>query len=273
MSPACPRLALLRAVLFLAPIVMPASLLRSAEAARIGSMVMNWGARPVKPTDVGQRRDIAEAPTATLERLESHVSTLDPGKTSHPPHRHPQEEVIFLREGTLDVFINGNVHRAGPGSILFFASNDLHNVTNPGSAPATYVVFQFTTKATATAPAPDAIRDPHWLKSQVFDWTATAVKPTKTGERRDFFDSPTATFAHLECHATTLNPGEIPHPPHRHHDEEIIVMKEGSVLVELGGVPHPAGPQSVALFASNDLHGMKNTGSVPATYYVLRVGP
>ncbi|HVU18541.1 MAG TPA: cupin domain-containing protein [Candidatus Didemnitutus sp.] len=241
--------------------------------ARLGSMVVDWGARPVKPTDVGQRRDICEAPTPTLVRLESHVSTLNPGKTSHPPHRHPQEEVIFLREGSLEVSINGQVHHAGPGSILFFASNDLHNVTNSGIVPATYVVFQFSTPATASAPAADGTRDAHWLKSQVFDWSTTAVKATKPGERRDFFDSPTATFRHLECHATTLRPGEIPHPPHRHADEEIIVMKEGNVTVELNGVPHEAGPQSVALFASNDLHGMKNTGTTNATYYVLRVGP
>jgi quercetin dioxygenase-like cupin family protein len=248
----------------------------TASPAPLRSTVIDWAARPVKATDVGQRRDIAEAPTATLERLESHVSTLNPGATSHPPHRHPQEEVIFLREGALEVSINGKSHHAGPGSILFFASNDLHNVTNAGTVPATYVVFQFTTAATHSAPTGGVAASPdasHWLASQVFEWDQTVAKVTKTGERRDFFDSPTATFAHLECHATTLNPGEVPHPPHRHADEELIVMKEGSVLIHLGGVPHPAGAQSVALFGSNDLHGMKNTGAVPATYYVLRVVP
>ena len=48
------------------------------------------------------------------------------------------------------------VTRAGPGSLLFYASNDLHNVTNVGTTAATYLVFNYETVATRIAPAEGA---------------------------------------------------------------------------------------------------------------------
>jgi len=244
-----------------------------ASGGRLGSVVVDWGARPPRPTGVGLRRDVFDQPTATLERIESHVTTLRPGAMSHPPHRHPQEELIFVRDGRVEVRINDRVQLAGPGAVLFFASNDRHNLTNVGPGPATYVVFQLTTAAThaASIPADGVGGTPGVLHSAVFDWPALAVKATPTGERREVLDAPTATLTHLECHVTTVNPGERPHAPHRHPGEEILVLKEGGLEVEIDGVAHAAGPESVVFFSSGDRHGLKNVGAKPATYYVVRL--
>jgi quercetin dioxygenase-like cupin family protein len=113
----------------------------------------------------------------------------------------------------------------------------------------------------------------HQLGSGVFDWNQLVAKPTTVGERREVFDAQTATLANLECHVTTLNPGEAPHAPHRHPDEELIVVKEGTLEVMINGVTRQAGPGSVVFFAANDLHGLRNGGTTPATYYVLRIVP
>src|SRR5690348_15614121 len=102
----------------------------SGPGAPLGSTVFKWEDFKAKPTGNGERRDVTDRPTATFEILESHITTLLPGKMSHPPHQHAREEFIILRDGTLDVNINGAITRAGPGSLLFFASNDFHNVTN-----------------------------------------------------------------------------------------------------------------------------------------------
>ncbi|MES1167757.1 MAG: cupin domain-containing protein, partial [Oleiharenicola lentus] len=123
--------------------------LAAEEPARIGSTVFTWESRVPKPTGVGERREVADNPTTTLKVFECHITTLNPGHVSHPPHIHPQEELIILRDGTLDVQINGVKTRVGPGSMFFFASNDWHNVENVGDKPATYFVFNFTTAATA----------------------------------------------------------------------------------------------------------------------------
>jgi mannose-6-phosphate isomerase-like protein (cupin superfamily) len=123
----------------------------------------------------------------------------------------------------------------------------------------------------ATASAQSTPKAP--VGSGVFSWDALAVKPTKIGERREVFAGPTRTLASLECHITTVNPGEAPHAAHRHPDEEMLFVKDGTIEVTINGVARPAGPGAVVFFASGDLHGIRNTGTVPATYYVLRIVP
>ena len=108
------------------------------------------------------------------------------------------------------------------------------------------------------------------MGSSVFDWSTIPAKPTKTGSSRQFFRAPTATLDELECHVTTLNPGESPHPPHQHPDEELIILKEGTVEALVNGELKRVGPGSVIFQASNQLHGLKNVGDGPATYHVIR---
>ena len=108
------------------------------------------------------------------------------------------------------------------------------------------------------------------MGSRVIDWNTLTAVPTKVGERRDVFNAPTATLDNFECHITTLNPGEIPHPAHHHPDEELIVLKEGTLNVTISGRTQRVGPGAVIFFASNEVHGMKNVGTTRATYYVFR---
>jgi len=240
--------------------------------AKLGSKVFTWESFTPKPTGVGVQRPVVNLPTATFERFESHITTLNPGNMSHPPHIHPQEEFIILKEGVLDASINGKVERVETGSILFFASNDRHNVTNVGDKPATYWVFNLTTAATHSAPTGGATAAavPGKLVSAVFHWDKMEVKPTKTGARREIVNSPTTTLASWEGHITTLKPGEAPHAPHHHPDEELIVVKEGTIEVLINGVTQRGGPGSIFFYGSNDEHGMKNVGGTEATYYVFR---
>src|SRR5881628_2076884 len=67
------------------------------------------------------------------------------------------------------------------------------------------------------------------MQPTVFDWNAIAVKQTDVGSVRQFFKSPTITLDELECHVTTLNPGLQSHPPHKHANEELIIIREGTV--------------------------------------------
>lgn len=108
------------------------------------------------------------------------------------------------------------------------------------------------------------------LSSKAYDWTALEVIPTKVGERRNFFDAPTLTLDNLECHATTLNAGEAAHAPHQHPDEELIIVKEGTIEVLVNGETKTVGPGSIIFQASNTLHGIKNVGETRATYHVIR---
>ena len=67
-------------------------------------------------------------------------------KASHPPHKHSQEEMIVMKEGTVDFFINGKVTRAGPGTKVVCLGN-ISQIDTPylteGSSGLTYVVDRF----------------------------------------------------------------------------------------------------------------------------------
>ncbi len=58
----------------------------------------------------------------------------------HAPHHHPDEEILLLKEGQLDITINGQDQRAqAPGSIvLVISANDEHGWRNAGDTNATY---------------------------------------------------------------------------------------------------------------------------------------
>ena len=64
------------------------------------------------------------------------------------------------------------------------------------------------------------------MRSCVFDFEKLNVQKTKVGERRAVFDGPVATLDRFECHITTVNPGEEPHAPHQHPEEELMLLKE-----------------------------------------------
>jgi quercetin dioxygenase-like cupin family protein len=114
------------------------------QAPVMHSMVFDWNAMEAKKTAVGESRQVVRAPTVTLDELEMHVTTLNAGQTSHPPHQHPNEELIIIRDGTVETLSNGEWKRLGPGSVIFNASNELHGLRNVGTGPATYHVVNWT---------------------------------------------------------------------------------------------------------------------------------
>jgi len=107
------------------------------------SAAFDWNSIPVKQTAVGSTRSFFRAPTATLDELELHVTTLNPGQTSHPPHQHLNEELVIIKEGTIEALVQGEWKRVGEGSVIFNASNQLHGLRNVGTTPATYHVINW----------------------------------------------------------------------------------------------------------------------------------
>jgi XRE family transcriptional regulator, regulator of sulfur utilization len=50
----------------------------------------------------------------------------------------------------------------------------------------------------------------------------------------------------------------------------LVIVKEGNLEVLINDEVQRAGAGSIFFFASNDLHGMRNVGDTPATYFVIR---
>src|SRR3954451_7912310 len=135
-----------------APMLMQTSA-PASQPAVAQSQVFDWNAMKGVGAASGENRQLLRSPTATLDELEIHITTLNPGQRSHPPHRHPHEEMMLLKEGALEALVNDQKIPMPTGSILFVAPNDLHNVTNVGTTPATYFVITWRTPKTAPAAA------------------------------------------------------------------------------------------------------------------------
>jgi len=120
------------------------------QPAPLVSSSFDWTAMTSKPTEYGSVRSVVRAPTVTLDELEMHVTTLNAGQTSHAPHQHPNEELIIIREGTVEALVHGEWKKLGPGSIIFQASNELHGIKNVGTGPATYHVVNWKSPTTPT---------------------------------------------------------------------------------------------------------------------------
>ena len=88
----------------------------------------------------GEARSITKGSTPTGEQVEVHETALLPGQTPHAPHRHKHSEFWLIREGDVEITINGKAYRLGPGSAAFAASNDEHGIKNVGQIVANYFV-------------------------------------------------------------------------------------------------------------------------------------
>ena len=116
-----------------------------SAAAVMGSTAVSWEEIQARPSGTGatKARQVFKDPTATLDELELHVSTLPPGQSPHPPHKHPDEEIVIIKEGTVEALVNGETKRVGPGSVIFQAANQMHGMRNVGDVPAVYHVMRW----------------------------------------------------------------------------------------------------------------------------------
>ncbi len=227
----------------------------------------------VRFTPLGQSRAVFDNPTPTLEKFEVHVTTLRPGMLSHAIHHHPWEEILLIKEGDVEVSINGQTHGAGPGYLIFFAAHDPHNLKNVGDKPATYYVINFYTDLVHSVPNEPAARQavPGKLASSVIDCDSLPATATDTGSRVKVLDSATLTFLRLESHITTLNAGRSTRADMVDSGDEFFVLRSGLIDAMVNGVTCRIKEGSVFYCAPNDKRTFSNIGATPAAYQVIKV--
>lgn len=120
----------------------------TTNATKLTSMVVDWEKMQPATVSNGVRRAVFDGPTATLDKLHCHITTLNPGEVSGPPCLHLQEEVIIVKEGVVAATLDGHTETAGPGSVIFFASHATTRLRNPGKEPCTYIVVYYYTPLT-----------------------------------------------------------------------------------------------------------------------------
>ena len=87
------------------------------------------------------------------------------------------------------------------------------------------------------------------------------------GDLRIYYDGPTDQLKSMTAGSLRLNPGAEPHPPHKHPEEEFMLITEGTGEMKVDGKLKKVGPGVMMYCASNKLHGIVNTGKSPLLFY------
>ena len=114
-----------------------------AEDGALPSKAYKFEDLPVKKNGANISRAVFDGKTHTGYHVDIHITELGPGEQPHPPHHHVHEEMIMIKDGTMEVTINGRASTVGPGSVAYVASNEEHGWRNVGSGRALYFVIAF----------------------------------------------------------------------------------------------------------------------------------
>ncbi len=91
------------------------------------------------------------------------------------------------------------------------------------------------------------------------------------------FEGETPCLDELEVHTSVLSAGAVPHPPHDHAEEEIIVPLGGEVEIVTAEEATPdatrarrVGPGTVVYHRARQVHTIRSVGRGPATYCIFK---
>jgi quercetin dioxygenase-like cupin family protein len=73
-------------------------------------------------------------------QLEIHETRQEVGAPHEPIDIHLHNEIWLVREGTVELTVNGTAHRMEAGDIGICIAGDKHHIQNVGDTPATYFV-------------------------------------------------------------------------------------------------------------------------------------
>lgn len=230
------------------------------------SDVYNWEKLEVKKIASGEVRDYFSSPAKTLKNFQIKGVTLFPGKTlkSYQVEKET-DELIIVKEGTIEVRINDKTEILGDGSLVVALSGDKVSIKEMKNSNAVFYSIQF-------KPFPNEISKEKVKNiSPIYvDWSTPKFIPSDIGGRRNFIQQPTSSLSELEIHVTTLKEGLASHSPHTHPDEEIVIMRYGIADMNINGKSYKGGPGSIFFLAGSDPHGISNVGSGPCEYYAIR---
>jgi (S)-ureidoglycine aminohydrolase len=173
-----------------------------------------------------------------------------------------EEHLYIIKKGRLEVTLNDSSYSLAAGSILVLFPGENLSIQNRQNNSCEYFVLKYRRHF--------SINKEKAGNSFVKDWNKVEFKPHDRGGIRSFFETPTAVLKRLEMHVTTLNAGLKSHDPHTHLAKEIIVMKEGDTEMQIGEKTFTGKEGSVYFIESNVLHGIKNIGTTPCTYFAIQ---
>lgn len=232
----------------------------------IKSDVFIWEKTSVTKTKSGESRQFLAGSTTQLDYLDVHATTLNPGKSvSGTDIQARYEKLIIVKDGEILQTLNGEKKLLKSGCVVLLLAGEKLKIENQGNKPASYFMFQW-----ENPDRKDQTNPTGKLNSEIQPWEDAIFTATEKGGTRKFFKRPTNLLYEFEMHVTTLLAGINSHPPHTHPDDEIILVRSGTIDMLINGKHYPYGAGSFVFVTGNDSHGLTNIGKVPSEYYAFR---
>ena len=128
------------------------------------------------------------------------------------------------------------------------------------------------------APPPRSSVGRHRMGTAIRSFQLPLATDGRSGFRsHHLFKGSTPMLRELGAHMSVLEPGRVPHPPHAHLEEEILVVLEGEAEVVLASSPDDVDPRierfgtgDWAFYRSYQHHTIRSAGPAPVTYLMFR---
>lgn len=114
-----------------------------AQGKKIPSAAKNIREAAVTKEDFGEVRVYFDGPTDQLKAMTAGSLILKPGMQPHPPHQHPEEEIIVVTEGAGEIVVEGKKTPAVPGVMMYCAAGKLHGIVNTGKTPLLFYYYKW----------------------------------------------------------------------------------------------------------------------------------
>lgn len=107
------------------------------------SFLMDWFDMNYRAHDKGGVRQLFDRKTVMNNRFDIHITSLNPGLSSHAPHTHKNEEIILMVDGEGVMVLGEEKQKIVTGDAAWVESMIPHNITNTGKRPAVYFAIQW----------------------------------------------------------------------------------------------------------------------------------
>ena len=132
-----------RDLLFLSALPAISALAATSAPANIPNFTMDASQAKLDRQPFGDLRIYFDGPTDQLRAMTAGSLLLKPGMSPHPPHQHPEEEIMVITEGTGEIVVEGKVTKVGPGTMMYCAANKLHGIKNTGGKPLLFYFYKW----------------------------------------------------------------------------------------------------------------------------------